>query len=276
MNIDQGLKTAFHTDGAIKVEGMLNDAMLAQCRACCDWSLDHPSRHAGKIFEGTRDEHYNDIAHPKALDVYEPMLRAAPFVDFLAALWDSDHIWFLSEEIFVKEGGQVGRSPWHQDTPYTPFIGEHLANCWMSFESLPQANALEIVRGSHHGTRYDGSSYNDPNDPTKPMWNIPELPRLPDIEAERQADPNSWDVIAWSSEPGDVIICHSGVLHGGAPVDRHCPVRHTLVLRFFGDDTTYRALPGVRPDYFHDVRKENDPRLQDGDPYRAPEFLQLR
>ena len=276
MYVDPALKSALYDDGAVKIEGMLERAMLAQCRACFEWSMDHPSRHAGEIFEGTPDAHYNDIAHPKALDIYEPMLIAAPFADVLAELWDSEHIWFLSEEVFVKEGGRVGRSPWHQDTSYAPFAGEHLANCWLSFESLPKANALEIVRGSHHGTRYDGSSYNDPNDPTKPMWDIPDLPRLPDIETERQADPNAWDVIAWASEPGDVIICHSGALHGGAPVDRHCPTRNTLVLRFIGDDATYRALPSVKPDYFHDVRKDNDSRLKDGDPYRAPEFLQLR
>lgn len=270
MQVTQEQKAAFHVDGAIKVKGLLNDEMLALCRACCDWSIEHPSRHAGEIFEGTTN------AHPNALDVYEPLLRTAPFVDVLAALWDSDHIWFLSEKIFVKEDGTVGRSPWHQDASYSPFAGEHLANCWISFESLPQANSLEIVRGSHHGIRYDGSSYNDPNDPTKPMWNIPELPRLPDIEAERQVDPSAWDVVAWASEPGDVIICHSGVLHGGAPVDEHCPVRHTLVPRFVGDDATYRALPSVKPDYIHDVRKDNDPRLKDGDSYRAPEFLQLR
>ena len=276
MNVDQTLKTTFHTDGAIKVEGMLDAAMLAQCKTCFDWSIANPSRHAGVIYTGTTDAHYNDIAHPGALNVYESMLGEAPFVDFLAALWDSDHIWFLSEEIFVKEGASVGRSPWHQDTSYAPFAGEHLANCWFSFESLPQANSLEIVRGSHHGIRYDGSSYNDPSDPTKPMWNIPELPRLPDIEAERQTDPSAWDVMAWATEPGDVIICHSGALHGGAPVDDDCPSRHTLVLRFFGDDATYRALPSVKPNYFHDVRKDNDTRLKDGDPYRAPEFLQLR
>lgn len=212
------------------------------------------------------------------------MLEEAPFVDFLAELWDSEHVWFLSEEIFIKKGGNVGRSPWHQDTAYVPFTGMHLANCWLSFEHLPKANSLEIVRSSHLGVQYDGSSYNDPSNPTKPMWNVPELPKLPDIEAQRAADPTSWDVLSWPTKPGDVVICHSGTLHGGAPVDPLCPTRNTLVLRFFGDDTTYRALPSTEPDYFHDVREDltasstqpKEDRLKNGDPFRDPRLLQLR
>lgn len=284
MRVDQSVKEAFRSDGAILAEGLLTELMLKKCKDCFDWSVTHPSDNAAKIYEGTADEHYNDISNPDGLEIYKSLLEEAPFVDFLTELWESEHIWFLSEEIFIKKNGRAGRSPWHQDTAYFPYTGMHLANCWLSFEYLPKANSLEIVRGSHLGAQYDGSSYNDPSNPTKPMWDVPELPRLPDIEADRTVDPTSWDVLSWPSEPGDVVICHSGTLHGGAPVDSLCPTRNTLVLRFFGDDTTYRALPSVKPDYFHDIRDDltatsNQPKetgLRDGDPFRDPGLLQLR
>ena len=275
-------RAAFHVDGAVKVENMLDPAALSAVRACFDWSIANPGKSATKIYAGTSDEHYNDIANPKAREVYETMLKAAPFAEFLAELWGSKHVWYLGEEIFVKEGGRVKRSPWHQDTAYGPFAGEHLANCWISFDALPKANSLEIVRGSHHGPLYDGAAYDDPSDDTKPMWNIDSMPRLPDIEGERKADPRAWDVLSWPTEPGDVIVCHSGALHGGAPVDARCPRRRTLVLRFWGDDVVYRPLPKSKPDYFHDVRDsvgraaEFFGRFEPGDPFRLPRALQLR
>ena len=45
------------------------------------------------------------------------------------------------------------------------------------------------------------------------------LPRLPNIEVERAADPGAFDIVSFASEPGDVLLVHPGSLHGGAPVD---------------------------------------------------------
>jgi len=274
-------REAFFQDGAIKVPGMLDANQLAKVKACFDWSIENPGRAAAAIYAGTPDEHHNDISNAKALPVYTPMLEAAPFVDFLAELWGSEHVWYLGEELFVKEG-EVKRSPWHQDTAYGPFCGAHLANCWMSFDPLPIANSLEVIRGSHRGPQYDGAAYDDPKHDAKPMWGDGTFEPLPDIEAERRADPHRWDVLSWAVDPGDVIICHSGALHGGAPVDAGCPKRRTLVLRFWGDEAYYRPLPATKPDYFHDVRDsvgrmgEFFSEMREGDPFRFPRALQLR
>ena len=78
------------------------------------------------------------------------------------------------------------------------------------------------------------------------------LPRLPDIEAERKEDPNAYDILSWATQPGDIVVFHPGMLHGGAPVDTKFKERHTLVLRFFGDEAKFRSLPsqseaGTRP-----------------------------
>ena len=97
------------------------------------------------------------------------------------------------------------------------------------------------------------------------------MPRLPDIEAERAANSEAWDVLSWAVEPGDVILLHPACLHGGAPVDAQTPERRTLALRFFGDDATYRALPPV-PGPYDDL----EPQLSEGDPYRAPHCPQIR
>ena len=35
--------------------------------------------------------------------------------------------------------------PWHQDTSYLAASGDHLANLWISFESLPKANVPSVT-----------------------------------------------------------------------------------------------------------------------------------
>ena len=175
------------------------------------------------------------------------------------------HVWYLAEELFAKEGGQVTNTPWHQDSSYTPLRGSHWANVWISFESLPAHNAISMVRGSHRGPRYNGIVHH--NLPA-PLYPDSDLPRLPDVEADLARDPESWDMVSWDTEPGDIIFVHPGALHGGAPVDAATPDRHTLVLRFFGDDATYDPLPGVDLPWMEDQT--------DGAPFRSSHYPRIR
>jgi hypothetical protein len=104
------------------------------------------------------------------------------------------------------------------------------------------------------------------------------LPRLPNIEVIRRQNPDAFDILSWATRPGDVVVVNPGALHGGAPVDAECPARHTLVLRFFGDDATYRPLPGKSRSGFTPeglCLTEHVAHLKAGDPYRSPYFLQL-
>ncbi|MEM7541016.1 MAG: phytanoyl-CoA dioxygenase family protein [Pseudomonadota bacterium] len=276
IEVTDSMRERFANDGAIKVERFLSAQELGECRRCFDFNLANPGPTALPIFAGTEHQHYNDLGTAKSQAYYEPMLKGLGFADFLAELWGSEHVWYFGEEIFIKAGGKVGRSPWHQDTPYFTAEGSHLANIWISFEALPVRNCLEVVKGSHNGTKYDGAAYEDPANPTRPLWGDEYYPRLPDIEAERAADPRSWDVLSWELALGDAVILHSGALHGGAPVDEVCSERHTLVLRFFGDEVRYAPFPDTKPDYFMDLRQFDVPGLRPGEAFRCDEFLQLK
>ena len=100
-----------------------------------------------------------------------------------------------------------------------------------------------MIKGSHRGILYDGTNFLDADDPTAPLHDGSTLPRLPDIEAERKTDPKKYEFLSWATRPGDIVVLHPGMLHGGAPVDATFRNRHTLVLCFFGDDSFFRSLP---------------------------------
>ena len=85
--------------------------------------------------------------------------------------------------------------------------------------------------------------YVDPNPEDHEAVGIAELlPPLPDILNHR----GDFDLFRYAiDKPGDVVVFHPHTLHGGGPVTPDFPERHTLALRFFGDDCVYSPLPHV-------------------------------
>lgn len=282
--MDQATRDAYRNDGAVLLKGALNAQQLAECRAAFDFDLDNPGPGAHRLYYSeqktdiTKLQSHVDNANPLAKEHLDELVTRLPFGELFADLWGSKNVWYFAEEIFLKGGGKGARTVWHQDTSYLPWAGAHWANAWITFEPLQKKNCLEIVRGSHRGTRYDGTTFRDPNDPTDPLHGGDTWPRMPDIEAERKVNPDAYDILSWDTEPGDVVVLHPGSLHGGAPIDADCPERHTFVLRFFGDDATFSPLPEVSRSglqrngiLFVDEMKA----LQPGEPFRSSIFKKV-
>lgn len=257
-SIDPAVKKAFFEDGTVKIPKFLDADMLAQAQALFDWSLANPGP-SGAPFRDGENVYRGDLFNPEAMDVYRETVAALPLAKLLKEMWDSEHVWYGHEELFYKKG-HAPATHWHQDAPtYIPILGDHFAGCWICFDACPAGYAIDVVRGSHRGIVWDG---NDLEDPTQPFWGEhANLPPLPDIEAStvlwevQRADPNSWDVVSYAVEPGDVVLLHPGCLHRGGPVDETCRERRTLILRFFGDDAKWGELPGSR-DVLSDFHKK--------------------
>ncbi len=194
------------------------------------------------------------------------MLLSSPLPPLVGDLWGSSDVWFMYEQVFLKEGGESRRTPWHQDSSYLAVGGRDLAVAWISFDPVSATDSLEFVRGSHHGPLFNGSRF-ELGDDTAPLFPGDDLPRLPDIENNRAA----FDIVSFAVEPGDVVVFHPAVLHGGAPTHPG-QRRRTLTLRFFGPDAVYESRPGRAGPRGGGIHR----RLRPGDPFRDPSFLKLR
>ncbi|WP_322058370.1 phytanoyl-CoA dioxygenase family protein [Paraburkholderia sp. J63] len=272
MLVTQSQRDAFRNDGAVLIENCLDEAQLAQCYEVFKWIVANPGpHHYAKL------QTHIDNANPGIKERLDALVMALPFGQVFRELWGSEHVWYFAEEVFSKEGGNSGRGPWHQDTANLPWAGRHWGNAWISFQKLPKHNALEVIRASHLGIQYDGASFKSAEDPTDPLYGDGVYPRLPHIDRELAQNPSSWDVLSWPVTPGDVLFLHPHSLHGGAAVDAACPMRHTLVLRFFGDDATFRILPDSNPDYVRNglLFREEMAKLNEGDSFRSPIFRQV-
>ena len=263
------MQEAYQRDGVIHLPQALTTESLDLAHEAYQWSLSHPGPGATDIPGKTPGTFYQDLANPNAFATYDTLIHHADIRAILQLLFTGKQAWFMYEQVFKKQGGEIRRTPWHQDTPYLPVRGRDLAVLWISFDPLDASGTLEFVEQSHRHTIYDGSAF-DPSDDTQGLYNDPAYPRLPDIEANRC----DFNIVAFPVEPGDVIIFHPSTLHGGGPT-RANETRRTLSLRFFGEDAVVAARPGAGGS-----NKNAHPLNQvkgepDGSPFRHEGFPQI-
>lgn len=259
-------RARFSQDGVVFLPQVLDAGQMAAALEAWRWSLANPAI-GGRVAQANDSTFYQDLYNPRVLEGYRTMLEASPLPEVCARLWGTDSVWFMYEQVFLKEGGETRRTPWHQDGSYLPIGGLDTAVAWITFDPLSAEDSLEFIPGSHRGVLYNGSSF-ELGDDTAPLFKDSDLPRLPDIEAERAA----WEIVSWPVTPGDVIVFDVATLHGGAATHEG-QRRRTLTLRFFGERAVYApkanrtSLPNV---------PGMGQRLSPGDPFRDARFLKLR
>ena len=256
----------YRHDGAVCLRGVLNDTAMTQLFAAWSWSINNKGPLASPLIPG-QDDGWQDLCNPLALPHYREALLSSRLAELAAELWGEQDVWFMYEQVFHKTRGGAARTPWHQDTSYLTVNGSHLLVMWISFEAIPAPLSLEFVRGSHRQALYNTSRF-DPSDPTRPMIDSDAVPRLPNIDTNRDAH----DIFSFAVTRGDVVVFHPSMLHGGAPTDNRYPERRTLTLRFFGPDARYEDRPGAVGPFYPEVQNTLTP----GAVFRHPRFLKLR
>ncbi len=260
---------AYHRDGIV----FLPQAIAPEWLMLIDFGIKRilasSSPYKQLFFEGLPGEFLDAVRHFDVTPEFQRLIYDSPIADMIARLIDSEDIWLLFDHVFVKEGGACRRTPWHQDLPYWPVGGEKIASMWITLDHIPKEECLEFIPGSHRQTMYDGFSPADADtDPTIGFYGK-DLPRLPDIEQERE----KWNIVSWDITPGDVVLLHPNVLHGGGQTSEGRK-RRTLSVRLFGDDIVYATRPDTRPTVPLTPGLSLD--LNPGDPLRSPYYPKIR
>jgi len=144
--VDTTTSERFRRDGVVCLRRALAADTLRLALEAYEWSLGHPGPGASALPGNGDGTFYQDLANPAALSAYRPLLQQPELAAAIAALWGHGPVWFMYEQVFMKSGGTTRRTPWHQDSPYLPVGGDDLAVMWISFDPVPEEQALEFVR----------------------------------------------------------------------------------------------------------------------------------
>ncbi len=260
--------TNYARDGVVYLPQALHPEWLMLIELGLQRVLGNGGQAKHKFFDDLPGEFLETVRNVEVTPELQRLVFDSPIADMIAVLIGSPDIWLYSDEFFIKGGG-ARRTPWHQDLPYWPMAGDQVASMWITLDPVSKQECLEFVPGSHRGTMFDGFNPGRvAEDPTLPFYGEG-LPPLPDIEAER----DQWDIVSWDITPGDVVLVHPGVLHGGGPTGPQSR-RRTLTVRCYGADIVYAARPPTRPTV--PLTPGLSLALQPGDPLRHPWYPRLR
>ena len=114
------LRETYARDGVVFLPRALDANAMADAQAAFDWSLAHPGPGASRIPQTTDSTFYQDLYNPDCLTGYRAMLQASPIPAMVAELWGSPEVWFMYEQVFLKEGGDTGAPPGTRIRPTSP------------------------------------------------------------------------------------------------------------------------------------------------------------
>ncbi len=228
----------FHRDGAILLKGQLNDHWQNVLTAGVEEANNSPDGMSAGIDMALRIDQFPTTRS----ESLQALIEQSPIAEIVGTVL-AGPVRFYMDQAFYKPAGKIIASAWHQDTCYYNVDGDQLIRAWVCADPAPRDASLEVLRGSHRwNITYRPPVGRDPReDPAGAaaleaafargerligidaynQWTYfdsffdPGLPELPDIEASR----DSFDILGWDYEPGDVILFHGHIVHsalGGA------------------------------------------------------------
>jgi ectoine hydroxylase-related dioxygenase (phytanoyl-CoA dioxygenase family) len=138
-------------------------------------------------------------------------------------------------------------TPWHQDTPFLRVRGQDIIRVWMPCDPSPRTITVQVVRGSHRWNVVYNTA-NERQNPTNTVESAgaydqlgdPSAPFAPDIERYR----DSFDILTWDVEPGDVLAFQGNMLHGAEGHPNWERPRRAFAVMLGGPQLRYYAPQG--------------------------------
>lgn len=191
----------------------------------------------------------------------------SPLPYIAGRLFRAKKVNFYDDQTLSKEPSTREYTAFHTDEPYYHLSGEQVCGMWVSPDVVTEdSGAMRYVRGSHRwGTFFKANVFVSQTSIGELMPEASDEEgqvQLPDIEG----NPDAYDIVTYTSNPGDVIVHHSNLIHGSGPnytADLH---RRAVSFRYAGDDVRYRFHRSAPPQPHHSYD------LKDGDRIDSDQF----
>lgn len=240
--IDEDDVKAYQVDGAVLLKGVFTPEWVERLREGIEYNLAHPSPHFEVLQpEGSKGRFINDYLTWRDNPHYKAFITESGVAELAGRLMRSSKAIFYHEHMLTKEPNAKSVTPWHHDQPYYPVDGNQNVSLWIPVDPVGKDACVQFVRGSHlwdewYFPRKFATSANyktsDPSVDTSRYQDVPDI----------DGDPDRYDVLTYSVEPGDCIAFHFRTIHG-APENSAPTTRRAFAARFMGDDAVFARRP---------------------------------
>lgn len=244
----------YHRDGAVLLKQFLPESLLEQIASGLESAYHHPGTMASRLVDDTlKGEIRMDQMPSYSNEALAEVVRHPLLVAVASQLLGHGHVHHILDQMFYKPAGTLLPTAWHQDTPYLSVKGDELCRLWISCDPSPAEATISVIRGSHRwNIEYRPV---EPDDVSAKEDNIggeftydqdtfdTSLPKVPNI-AEY---PESFEILSWAVEPGDVLAFNGNILHGNNDTLRDYPRPRRAFAALYGAPTVKTLLrPGNR------------------------------
>ncbi|MBT3915520.1 MAG: phytanoyl-CoA dioxygenase family protein [Rhodospirillaceae bacterium] len=227
--------TEYEENGAICIRGQFD---AEWCQHMLEVSENNMENRAGRQREVDNDDDpgyfYVSSYMSRQNKDFEDYILNSPSAEIAARLMRLDEVRFFYDQLFIKEPGTLAPTQWHNDIPFWPFDGNHIASVWMALTPVSMATSgLVYVKGSHKWNKLFQAITPDED----PAFIDESMERCP--EFHKEFDNPDYEFLSWDMEPGDVIVHHPLAVHGTGKNGSATQRRVALSCRFYGGDATW-------------------------------------
>ena len=259
---------SFHRDGAVLLKAVLPDEWVELAAQGLDDAIAAPDVMSSALAGGAlRVDQFPAAKSPQL----RRLVDESPIAEIVGCALRSP-VAFYMDQMFHKPPGLVPPTPWHQDTCYYNLDGHDLIRAWVSPDEVSREVSVEVVRGSHRWNatyaplagrdanhdqdareQFDGATDEAPvlGRDAYERWSYfsgvrdQSLPPVPDIDTNR----DSFDIMGWHYEPGDVLLFHGHILHSALGGVEVATTRRAHASLWAGQDVYYLHRAGqIIPD----------------------------
>ena len=238
--------STFRDDGVALLKSAVEQTWVNKLLGLVDSQMANPSRWVNDSNPGAnRNRLFTDRYLWQENQTINDYLRNSGVAGLAAQAMSSKQIRFYFDHLLIKEPATQATTPWHQDVPYWPFMGQQICSIWLALTSATvSGSAMEFVRGSHLDNKYYAPKQFGDRADHPSAWQLQgEGEEVPDIDGNR-AD---FDIVGFDVEPGDAIIFSAWILHGAPGNGSSEHRRAALSTRWLGDDVVWYPHSGADP-----------------------------
>ena len=175
----------------------------------------------------------------------------SPLPEIVAALLGSAEVRLYEDSVLVKEPGTQEKTGFHQDMSYFHLDGDLVCTTWVPLDVVTEEmGAVRFVVGSHRdATKYRPNMF--VSDMAIPGTDGVEVPDYDRMVGEAR-------VISFETSPGDLTVHHARTIHAASGNLSPTTRRRAISVRYVGDGTTFKVVPGSPMKDHHRTLVEGD------------------